>query len=52
MMVFETYNSTVGNPPGSFAYERGMFHNLCPDGVAFVKQGLQFLKNMESRYKI
>jgi D-psicose/D-tagatose/L-ribulose 3-epimerase len=43
-LVMETYNSSVGDPPGNFAYERGMFHNPCPDGAAFVRAGLQFLK--------
>jgi D-psicose/D-tagatose/L-ribulose 3-epimerase len=43
-MMMETYNSTIGSPPGSFAYRRGMFHNPCPDGAAFVRQGLAFLK--------
>lgn len=51
-MLFETYNSSIGNPPGQFAFERGMFHNPCPDGEKFVRQGMEFLKNMETRYKI
>ena len=49
-MLFETYNSSVGDPPGTFAFERGMFHNPCPDSVEFVKKGLAFLKKMENRY--
>ncbi len=49
-MLFETYNSSIGVPPGTFAYARGMFHDPCPDGSAFVRQGLEFLKSMESRY--
>jgi hypothetical protein len=36
----ETYNSSIGD----FAYRRGMFHNVCPDGYAFVREGLAFLK--------
>jgi D-psicose/D-tagatose/L-ribulose 3-epimerase len=51
-LVFETYNSFVGNPPGSFAYERGMFHNPCPDGEEFVTKGLAFLKKKARCYKI
>jgi hypothetical protein len=26
-----------------------MFHNVCPDGPAFVRQGLAFLKSMSAR---
>ncbi len=51
-MLFETYNSSVGEPRGAFAYARGMFHNPCPDGEAFVRQGLSFLKNLQDHYKI
>jgi D-psicose/D-tagatose/L-ribulose 3-epimerase len=51
-LVFETYNSSVGNPPGSFAYERGMFHNPCPDSEEFVTKGLAFLKKMATCYNI
>ncbi len=43
-MVFESYNSTIGNPPGSFAYQHGMLHNVCPDGRAFVRTGLDFIR--------
>ncbi|MCL4507074.1 MAG: sugar phosphate isomerase/epimerase [Chloroflexi bacterium] len=43
-MVFESYNSTIGDPPGDFAFRRGMMHNVCDDGSAFVKTGLAFLK--------
>ncbi len=39
-LILETYNSSL---PG-FAESRGMFHNNCPDGDAFVRQGLAFLK--------
>ncbi len=35
----ESYNSSI---PG-FAYERGMFHNVCPDGSAFVRESLDFV---------
>jgi D-psicose/D-tagatose/L-ribulose 3-epimerase len=40
-VILEAYNSSI---PG-FAYQRGMFHNVCPDGRAFVEQGLRFLKS-------
>jgi D-psicose/D-tagatose/L-ribulose 3-epimerase len=43
-MLMETYNSSIGQPPGSFAYSRGMFHDPCPDGAAFAREGLAFLK--------
>lgn len=43
-ILMETYNSTIGDPPGSFAITHGMFHNPCPDPVAFVRLGLAFLK--------
>jgi D-psicose/D-tagatose/L-ribulose 3-epimerase len=39
-MVLETYNSSIGD----FAYRRGMFHNVCPDGVVFARQSFHFLK--------
>lgn len=42
----ETYNSSLDN----FAFERGMFHNVCPNGAAFVDTGLTFLRAMERRY--
>jgi D-psicose/D-tagatose/L-ribulose 3-epimerase len=40
-ILFETYNSSIGD----FAYRRGMFHNVCPDGPAFVREGLAFLRD-------
>ncbi len=43
----ETYNSSLDD----FAFERGMFHDVCPDGRAFVEQGLAFLHAMEARVK-
>jgi D-psicose/D-tagatose/L-ribulose 3-epimerase len=43
----EAYNSSLGD----FAFERGMFHNVCPDGAAFVREGLRFLRSMEARYR-
>jgi D-psicose/D-tagatose/L-ribulose 3-epimerase len=44
-MALETYNSGIGD----FAFERGMFHNVCPDGAAFVRQGIGFLRQMEQQ---
>lgn len=42
-LMMETYNSSVGDSPGSFAHARAMFHDPCPDGAAFVRQGITFL---------
>jgi D-psicose/D-tagatose/L-ribulose 3-epimerase len=39
-ILFESYNSSIGD----FAYHRGMFHNVCPDGVAFVREALAFVR--------
>jgi D-psicose/D-tagatose/L-ribulose 3-epimerase len=39
-IVLETYNSSLGD----FARRRGIFHDVCPDGPAFIRQGLQFLR--------
>lgn len=39
-VLLETYNSSLGD----FAYNRGMFHGVCPDGREFVAEGLPFLK--------
>jgi D-psicose/D-tagatose/L-ribulose 3-epimerase len=43
----EGYNSGIGD----FAFERGMFHNVCPDAEAFVKSGIEFLRNVEGATK-
>ncbi len=43
-LILETYNSTLGDPPGSFAHSRAMFHDPCPDGAAFARQGIAFLR--------
>jgi len=43
----EGYNSTIND----FAFQRGMFHNVCPDGRRFVKEGISFLRQMESSTK-
>lgn len=39
-LLLETYNSSLGD----FAFRRGMFHNVCPDGRAFVQQSFDFLR--------
>ncbi len=41
-VLMEAYNSSLGD----FAVRRGMFHNVCPDGTAFVRQGLAFLRHV------
>ena len=41
-VVLETYNSSIGD----FAFERGMFHDPCPDYQDFIKTGLAFLQTM------
>lgn len=44
-LTLEAYNSSIGD----FAYERGMFHNVCPDSDAFVRRGLAFLQEHVAR---
>lgn len=39
-VVLEAYNSSAGD----FAHRRGMFHDVCPDGVEFARRGLDFLR--------
>jgi D-psicose/D-tagatose/L-ribulose 3-epimerase len=39
-LLLEAYNSSLGD----FAYRRGMFHNVCPDGYAFAREGRAFLQ--------
>ncbi len=39
-VLLEGYNSSIGD----FAFERGMFHNVCPDVDSFVKKGFAFLR--------
>ena len=39
-ILFETYNSSIGD----FAYERGMFHNVCSDGREFTREALAFVR--------
>lgn len=43
----ETYNSSLGD----FAFERGMFHGVCPDGRAFIRDGVAFLRSVEARVR-
>jgi hypothetical protein len=38
--MMESNNSSLAD----FAWQRAMFHNVCPDARAFIAQGLQFLK--------
>ena len=38
-LMLETYNTA-----GDLGFERGIFQNLCPDPVDFVRRGLEFLK--------
>lgn len=46
-IIFESYNSSIGD----FAYQRGMFHNVCPDGITFVREALSFVRTgLESSY--
>jgi D-psicose/D-tagatose/L-ribulose 3-epimerase len=39
-IMLESYNSSLRD----FAFERGMFHNVCPDPNVFIQQGLEFLR--------
>ncbi|MCF7689364.1 MAG: sugar phosphate isomerase/epimerase [Cephaloticoccus sp.] len=41
-VAFEGYNT--GPSTGDFGWFRGMFQNVCPDGDAFVRQGLDYIK--------
>jgi D-psicose/D-tagatose/L-ribulose 3-epimerase len=45
-LMLETYNSSIGDPPGAFAYQRGLFQNPCPDAPVFVTQSLAFLQTV------
>lgn len=40
----EGYNSSLDD----FAYQRGMFHNVCPDARTFVTNGIAFLRRIEA----
>jgi D-psicose/D-tagatose/L-ribulose 3-epimerase len=39
-VLLESYNTRLND----FAWRRGLFQDLCPDGDAFVRQGLSFLR--------
>jgi D-psicose/D-tagatose/L-ribulose 3-epimerase len=39
-VMLEAYNSSLGD----FAFRRGMFHDVCPDGEEFARTGLAFLR--------
>ncbi len=39
---FESYNTSLGD----FGWKRGLFQNVCPDGDAFVRQGLEFIRSL------
>ena len=45
-IIFESYNSSIGDPPGDFAHRRSMLHNVCPDGREFVRTGLDFMRSL------
>jgi len=38
-VLLEAYNSSLND----FAFRRGMFHDVCPDGESFARQGLAFM---------
>lgn len=44
-LTMEAYNSSLGD----FAFERSMFHNVCPDAETFIRQGLSFLQGHVTR---
>ena len=48
IITLETYNSGIND----FAFRRGMFHDVCPDGSAFVGRSLAFLSGMAERYGV
>jgi len=47
-LMLESYNSSIDD----FAFERGMFHDVCPDAPAFVDEGMNFLKQGLSKLAI
>lgn len=48
-LTMEAYNSSIND----FAYQRGMFHNVCPNGSEFVRKGLAFLRpQVERRWRV
>lgn len=46
LVGLETYNTGLGD----FAFERGIFQDVCPDGRAFVERGTAFLRALEARF--
>ena len=40
-ILLETYNTALGD----FSFSRGIFQNLCPDGDAFAREGVAFLRH-------
>jgi len=46
-IMFETYNSA-----GDFGLSRGIFRNVCPDGSAFVRAGLKFIRPLITNRKV
>ena len=38
--ILEGYNTALGD----FAFRRGVFRDLCPDGDDFVRRGVTFLR--------
>ena len=46
LIGLEGYNTALGD----FAFERGIFQDLCPDGRAFVERGVAFLRALEARF--
>lgn len=45
LIEFESYNTSLGD----FGFERGMFQNQCPDGDAFVRQSLEYVRPLVER---
>jgi D-psicose/D-tagatose/L-ribulose 3-epimerase len=45
-IIFESYNSSIGNPPGDFAQRRGMLHDVCHNGSTFVRTSLEFMHSL------
>ena len=45
-VLLEAYNSSLSD----FAFRRGMFHDVCPDGEGFARQGLAFMHRGLGRF--
>ena len=45
-VLLEAYNSSLSD----FAFRRGMFHDVCPDGEAFARRGLAFMRRGLDRF--